>query len=147
MTVANQEQPCKNSGDNLVAIDILLEPDQTMISKSREVNARLRENFPAGYELDAPPVLVREPKLDFIDDYEGKPARINKFIGRRPIATFGKSVGDFQMLEWVTGGTGPHFCLLVHHDDAVREFVYDRHQQPVNLTAALTKRPNAGGLW
>jgi phosphoserine phosphatase len=79
------------------------------------------------YEIrDGKPVLVREAKLDFYDDNEDKPVGINKFIGRRPIAAFGNSDGDFYMLEWVTGGKGPRFGLLVHHDDADREFAYDR---------------------
>lgn len=72
------------------------------------------------------PVLMREPDLDFIDDGEGKPVGINKFIGRRPVAAFGNSDGDVAMLEWVTAGAGPRFGLLVHHDDAEREFAYDR---------------------
>jgi phosphoserine phosphatase len=79
------------------------------------------------YEVrDGKPVLVRESQLDFFDDHEGKPVAINKFIGCRPIAAFGNSDGDFQMLEWVTGGSGPRFGLLVHHEDGVREFAYDR---------------------
>ncbi len=79
------------------------------------------------YEVrDGRPVLVRNAKLDFYDDNEDKPVAINKFIGCRPIAAFGNSDGDFQMLEWVTGGSGPRFGLLVHHDDGVREFAYRR---------------------
>ena len=68
------------------------------------------------YELrDGKPVIVREPKLDFIDDKAGKPLAINKFIGRRPVMAFGNSDGDFEMLEWTTAGPGPRFGLLVHH--------------------------------
>jgi phosphoserine phosphatase len=97
------------------------------------------------YEVrDGKPVLVREPKLDFIDDYEGKPAGINMFLGRRPIAAFGNSDGDFQMLEWVTGGTGPRFCLLVHHDDAVREFAYDRASAAGKLDRGLDEASKRG---
>ena len=79
------------------------------------------------YELrDGKPVLVRKPEVIFIDDSAEKPVGINLFIGRRPIAAFGNSDGDFEMLEWVTTGAGPRFGLLIHHDDAVREFAYDR---------------------
>jgi len=90
------------------------------------------------------PVLVREPKLDFIDDKEGKPVGINKFIGRRPIAAFGNSDGDFQMLEWVTAGTGPRFGLIIHHDDAEREFAYDRVSAAGKLDRGLDEAPKRG---
>ncbi len=97
------------------------------------------------YEVrDGKPVLVREAKMDFIDDNAGKPVGINKFIGRRPIAAFGNSDGDFQMLEWVTGGTGPRFGLLVHHDDAVREFAYDRKSGVGKLDRGLDEAPKFG---
>jgi phosphoserine phosphatase len=90
------------------------------------------------------PVLVREPKLDFIDDHEGKPVGINKFIGRRPIAAFGNSDGDFQMLEWVTAGQGPRFGLIIHHDDAKREFAYDRASAAGKLDRGLDEAPKRG---
>jgi phosphoserine phosphatase len=93
---------------------------------------------------DGRPVLVREPKLDFIDDGEGKPVGINKFIGRRPIAAFGNSDGDFQMLEWVTAGTGPRFGLIVHHDDGEREFAYDRASAAGKLDRGLDEAPKRG---
>jgi hypothetical protein len=70
------------------------------------------------------PVLVRLPEVNFIDDKTGKPVGINEHIGRRPIAAFGNSDGDRQMLEYTAGGSGVRFCLLVHHDDAEREFAY-----------------------
>lgn len=97
------------------------------------------------YEVrDGRPVLVREPKLDFIDDHEGKPVGINKFIGRRPIAAFGNSDGDLPMLEWVTAGTGPRFGLIIHHDDAVREFAYDRASAAGKLDRGLDEAPKRG---
>lgn len=97
------------------------------------------------YEVrDGRPVLVRDPKLDFIDDNAGKPVGINKFIGRRPIAAFGNSDGDFQMLEWVTAGTGPRFGLIIHHDDAVREFAYDRASAAGKLDRGLDEAPKRG---
>jgi hypothetical protein len=71
------------------------------------------------------PVLVRLPQLNFIDDKDGKPVGINSHIGRRPIAAFGNSDGDLQMLQWTSVGRGVRLALLVHHTDAQREFAYD----------------------
>ncbi len=77
------------------------------------------------FELrDGTPVLVRLPELDFVDDKEGKPVGIHRHIGRRPIAAFGNSNGDQQMLEYTQAGKGARFELLVLHDDAAREFAY-----------------------
>jgi phosphoserine phosphatase len=77
------------------------------------------------YEIkDGKPVLMRLPKIDFIDDKAGKPVGINKFIGRRPIAAFGNSAGDQQMLEWAGAGGGKRLMMLVLHDDAGREYAY-----------------------
>jgi phosphoserine phosphatase len=79
------------------------------------------------YELrDGRPVIVRLPEVEFIDDKAGKPLAIQKFIGKRPIAAFGNSDGDFEMLEWVTSAPGARLALLVRHDDAEREAAYDR---------------------
>jgi haloacid dehalogenase-like hydrolase len=75
--------------------------------------------------LASGPVLTRLPQLDFMDDNVGKPVGINKHIGRRPIAAFGNSDGDLQMLQWTTGCAGYRFALLVHHTDAVREYAYE----------------------
>jgi phosphoglycolate phosphatase-like HAD superfamily hydrolase len=75
---------------------------------------------------DGKPVLVRLPELNFIDDGAGKPVGINSHIGRRPIAAFGNSDGDLQMLQWTAAGSGKRFCLYVHHTDAEREAAYDR---------------------
>ena len=75
---------------------------------------------------DGRPVLVKLPDIDLIDDKEGKPVGIQSRIGRRPIAAFGNSDGDLQMLEWAMAGDGARFALFVHHDDAQREFAYDR---------------------
>ncbi|MBA4015692.1 MAG: haloacid dehalogenase [Pirellula sp.] len=74
--------------------------------------------------VDGKPALMRLPEINFIDDKTGKPVGINSHIGRRPIAAFGNSDGDRQMLEYTTAGTGARFGLLVHHDDAEREFAY-----------------------
>jgi hypothetical protein len=70
------------------------------------------------------PILLRLPALNFIDDKAGKPMGINSHIGKRPIAAFGNSDGDRQMLEWTQGGGGARLMMLVHHDDAAREWAY-----------------------
>jgi hypothetical protein len=72
------------------------------------------------------PVLVRQPELDFFDDKEGKPIAIHQRIGRRPIAAFGNSDGDLQMLQWTMVVSGARFVLYVHHTDEEREWAYDR---------------------
>jgi phosphoserine phosphatase len=75
---------------------------------------------------DGRPVLVKLPEIDLIDDKEGKPVGMHSRIGRRPIAAFGNSDGDLQMLQWAAAGAGARFALFVHHDDAAREYAYDR---------------------
>jgi hypothetical protein len=72
------------------------------------------------------PVLMKLPEVDLIDDKEGKPVGIQRAIGRRPIAAFGNSDGDLEMLQWTTAGPGPRFAMIVHHTDATREWAYDR---------------------
>ena len=77
------------------------------------------------YEVrDGIPVLIRLPEIDFIDDKTGKPVGINMFIGRRPVAAFGNSAGDREMLEWTGAGNGARLMMLVFHDDAEREYAY-----------------------
>jgi phosphoserine phosphatase len=77
------------------------------------------------YETESgKPVLMREPKVFFIDDKAGKPIGINLFIGKRPLAAFGNSDGDREMLEWTTAGAGKRLGMLVLHDDAGREAAY-----------------------
>ena len=79
------------------------------------------------YEVrDGKPVIVKLPDVVLIDDKEGKPVGIQRHIGRRPIAAFGNSDGDLQMLQWTAAGEGPRLCLYVHHTDARREWAYDR---------------------
>ncbi len=83
------------------------------------------------------PVLVKLPVVDFVDDGEGKPLGIQRFIGRRPIAAFGNSDGDLEMLQWTMAGEGARFALLVHHTDADREWAYDRGSRVGRLDEAL----------
>lgn len=79
---------------------------------------------------DGKPVIVKLPEIDFVDDKAGKPVGIQRNIGRRPVAAFGNSDGDLQMLQWTAAGEGARLCLYVHHTDARREWAYDR-QSPV----------------
>jgi phosphoserine phosphatase len=93
---------------------------------------------------DGKPVLVRLPELNFIDDKEGKPVGINQHIGRRPIAAFGNSDGDLQMLQWTAAGEGPRFCLYVHHTDAEREWAYGRESHIGKLDKGLDEAAAKG---
>ena len=99
------------------------------------------------FELrDARPVLVREPKVTFIDDKGGKPVGIQRHIGRRPILAFGNSDGDLQMLQWITGAPGPRLGLILHHTDAEREYAYDRESPFGKLDKALDLAPANGWI-
>src|SRR5256886_7840599 len=86
---------------------------------------------------DGKPVLMRLPEMNFIDDKTGKPVGINSHIGRRPIVAFGNSDGDQQMLEWTQAGSGARLMMLVHHDDAVREFAYGAESKIGTFSDAL----------
>jgi len=86
---------------------------------------------------DGTPVLMRLPEVNFIDDKAGKPVGIHQHIGRRPIAAFGNSDGDLQMLQWTCGAPGRRFCLYVHHTDADREWIYDRNSSIGRLDKGL----------
>jgi phosphoserine phosphatase len=86
---------------------------------------------------DGTPLLLKEAKVEFIDDGPGKPSGINRFIGRRPILAFGNSDGDQQMLQWTAAGSGARFVGLVRHTDGEREFAYDRNSHVGRLDKAL----------
>ncbi|MGO4739174.1 HAD family hydrolase [Bosea sp. 2KB_26] len=86
---------------------------------------------------DGSPEIFRLPQINFIDDTVGKPVGINQHIGRRPIAAFGNSDGDLEMLQWTTLSGGPRFGLIVHHTDAEREYAYDRNSHFGKLDKAL----------
>jgi len=97
------------------------------------------------FELrDGQPVLVRLPELNFNDDKGGKPVGINEHIGRRPVAAFGNSDGDLQMLQYTGAGSGARFCLYVHHDDAGREYAYDRKDALARLDQGLDEAATKG---
>ncbi|WP_338821734.1 HAD family hydrolase [Bradyrhizobium septentrionale] len=94
---------------------------------------------------DGKPVLMKEAKVEFIDDGPGKPVGINRFIGRRPIFAFGNSDGDLQMLQWTAAGQGARFAGIVHHTDAEREYAYDRQSKIGKLDKTLDAA--AAGGW
>jgi hypothetical protein len=105
------------------------------------VGSSIKTNYEA---RDGQPAIVRLPEVDFIDDKAGKPVGIDKFIGKRPIAAFGNSDGDFEMLEWTTAAPGARLGVLIHHDDAVREFAYDRTSHVGRLARGLDEAPRRG---
>lgn len=91
------------------------------------------------------PVLRPNAEVLFVDDQEKKPMAINLIIGKRPIAAFGNSIGDQQMLEWTTGQKGKHFEALVHHDDAEREYAYGPNSKTGTFSEALMKEAKKEG--
>jgi hypothetical protein len=110
-------------------------PTQQIVGSSGVVKYEMR---------DGKPVLLKEPKVNFIDDGPGKPVGINQFIGRRPVMAFGNSDGDLEMLQWTTAGDGPRFGLIVHHTDAVREYAYDRDSKVGRLDKAWDEAVKKG---
>jgi phosphoserine phosphatase len=103
-------------------------PPEQVIGSSGQLSFELR---------DGKPRLMKLPELDFNDDKVGKPVAIQTHIGRHPIAAFGNSDGDLQMLEWARQGGGVRFALIVHHTDAEREWAYDRKSPVGQLDKAL----------
>jgi phosphoglycolate phosphatase-like HAD superfamily hydrolase len=110
-------------------------PPEQVIGSSVKTKFELR---------DGRPVIVRLPELNFNDDKGGKPVGINQHIGRRPIAAFGNSDGDLQMLQYTVAGSGARFCLYVRHDDAGREYAYDRADHLAKLDKGLDEAPAKG---
>ena len=103
-------------------------PPEQVVGSSGKLSFEMR---------DGKPVLMKLPDVNFIDDKVGKPVGIQMHVGLRPIAAFGNSDGDLQMLEWAKGGAGVRFALIVHHTDAVREWAYDRQSSIGHLDKAL----------
>lgn len=91
------------------------------------------------------PILLRLPEIMLIDDKGGKPEGINLIIGKRPIAAFGNSTGDQQMLEWTQGSEGKSLELLVHHDDAEREYAYGPESKIGTFSDALMNKAKKQG--
>jgi phosphoglycolate phosphatase-like HAD superfamily hydrolase len=90
------------------------------------------------------PVIVKLAGIDFVDDKEGKPIGIQRVIGRRPIAAFGNSDGDLQMLQWTCGSKGTRLCMFVHHTDDKREWAYDRKSSIGKLDLGLNEAQSKG---
>jgi phosphoserine phosphatase len=110
-------------------------PPEQVVGSSIEVKYEMK---------DGEPVLMRLAKIHFIDDKAGKPVGISYHIGRRPLAAFGNSDGDLEMLTYTTSGPGPRFAMLVHHTDAKREFAYDRNSVFGRLGKALDEAKARG---
>lgn len=110
-------------------------PPERVVGSSVKTKFKLR---------DGKPVLVRLPEVNFNDDKGGKPVGINRHIGRLPIAAFGNSDGDLQMLQYTCAGSGARFCLYVHHDDADREYIYDRQDHLARLDKGLDEAAAKG---
>jgi hypothetical protein len=87
---------------------------------------------------------MRLPEIDFIDDKEGKPLGINKFIGRKPVFASGNSDGDLPMLQWTASGKGLRFMLYLHHTDSIREWAYDRKSHIGRLDKGLDEAYKRG---
>jgi len=104
------------------------------IPPEQVVGSSIRTRFEV---RDGVPTLVRLPEIDFIDDKAGKPVGIHRHIGRRPVAAFGNSDGDLQMLQWTAAGPGPRLAVIVRHTDAQREWAYDRASHVGRLDQAL----------
>ncbi|MFZ4286422.1 HAD family hydrolase [Variovorax sp. HJSM1_2] len=110
-------------------------PPEQVVGSSGGLKFEMRGNVP---------VLVKLPTLVLNDDKEGKPVGIQRHIGRRPIAAFGNSDGDLQMLQWTTAGSGARFALYVHHTDADREWAYDRKSHIGKLDKGLDEATAKG---
>jgi len=99
------------------------------------------------YEVkDGKPALIKLAETELVDDGPGKPVGIAQMIGRRPIAAFGNSDGDFQMLEYTSTGPGRRFALIVHHTDADREWAYDRGSHVGKLERGLDEAATRGWI-
>ena len=103
-------------------------PPEQVVGSSGKTKFQIRDGIP---------MLIKLPAINFVNDKAGKPVAIQLHIGRRPIAAFGNSDGDLQMLQWTCSGPGPHFCLYVHHTDAKREWAYDRQSSIGRLSEGL----------
>ncbi|MGO8504307.1 HAD family hydrolase [Rhizobium leguminosarum] len=111
-------------------------PPEQVIGSSIKTEFRMQDDTPT---------LFRLPEVNFIDDKAGKPVGINQHIGRRPIAAFGNSDGDLEMLQWTTMAGGPaRLGVLIHHTDAEREYAYDRDTEVGRLDKALDAASIAG---
>ena len=104
------------------------------IPRNQVVGSSIKTEFEV---IDGKPVIKRLADIDFIDDKEGKPIGIHKFIGRRPVFCAGNSDGDLAMMQWTAAGNGARFMLYVHHTDAEREWAYDHDSSIGRLDKGL----------
>jgi hypothetical protein len=110
-------------------------PPEQVIGSTGKLKFEMRNGSPGLFKL---------PGVDFIDDKEGKPIAIHRHIGRRPIAAFGNSDGDLQMLQYTCAGSGARLCAYIHHTDADREWAYDRTSSIGRLDAGLDEARRKG---
>ena len=103
-------------------------PAEQVVGSSMKVAFEIR---------DGKPVLVKLPEINFIDDKEGKPVGIHQYIGKKPVAAFGNSDGDLQMLQYTASNNLKSLCVYIHHTDSVREWAYDRNSHIGKLDAGL----------
>jgi hypothetical protein len=139
---ANGFKTCIASGGGIEFMRVFAErvygvPPEQVIGSSGKLAFEFRDGRPA---------LLRLPEIDFIGDGPGKPVGIQRHIGRRPVLAFGNSDGDLQMLQWTTAAPGARLGLILHHDDAAREWAYDRQSQVGRLDKALDAAPQAGWI-
>jgi phosphoglycolate phosphatase-like HAD superfamily hydrolase len=113
-------------------------PPEQVVGSSGSVRFEMRS--------DGKPVLVKDAKVEFVDDGPGKPVGIHRFIGRRPILAFGNSDGDLQMLQWTAAGEGARFAAIMHHTDGEREWAYDKPSKVGQLDKALDEAAKRGWL-
>jgi len=111
------------------------------IPKNQVVGSSIKTKF---VFKDGLPVIERLPEIDFIDDKEGKPLGINRFIGRKPVFASGNSDGDLAMLQWTAAGEGKRFVMYLHHTDDVREWAYDRNSSIGRLDKGLDEATEKG---
>jgi phosphoglycolate phosphatase-like HAD superfamily hydrolase len=97
------------------------------------------------YDKNGNPELIKLPEVLLVDDKTGKPEGINMVIGHRPQAAFGNSTGDQQMLEYTGVGDGARLMMLVHHDDAKREYAYGAESKIGTFSDALMAEANKKG--
>ena len=110
-------------------------PPEQIIGSTGKLRFELRNGVPTLFKL---------PEVDFVDDKEGKPIAIHRHIGRRPIASFGNSDGDLQMLQYTCAGSGARLCAYIHHTDADREWAYDRTSSIGRLDTGLDESKAKG---
>jgi phosphoglycolate phosphatase-like HAD superfamily hydrolase len=103
-------------------------PSEQVIGSSGKVKFEMK---------DGNPVLIKLPEINFIDDKEGKPVGIHHYIGKKPVAAFGNSDGDLQMLQYTTSNHLKSLCVYIHHSDSVREWAYDRNSHIGKLDKGL----------